>query len=85
MEPSLSYTAIATYCSRSGSQLTLVQALAMAQELLRYHPTDGGHDGCLARITELVSIADKNPAQCARTGHAPYVAAPRSLVQCHPR
>jgi hypothetical protein len=84
MEPSLSYTAIANYRSRSGSQLTLVQALTMAQELLRHQPTDGGRDGCLAPIAKLVSIANENPAQGDRTGHAPYVAAPGSLVQCHP-
>jgi hypothetical protein len=37
---SLSYNATATSYTRSGSQLNLVQALAMAQELLRYQPTD---------------------------------------------
>jgi hypothetical protein len=40
-EPSLSFTANATSRASSGSQLTLVQALAMAQELLRCHPTKG--------------------------------------------
>jgi hypothetical protein len=66
-EPSLSYTATATSRTLSGSQLTLVQALAMAQELLRYQPTNGCREGWLAQITELVAIANKNPAQGART------------------
>jgi hypothetical protein len=35
-EPSLSFTATATSRTRSGSQLSPAQALAMAQELLRY-------------------------------------------------
>src|SRR5664279_3732660 len=29
----------------------------MAQELLRYRPAEAGHDGWLARITELVNAA----------------------------
>jgi hypothetical protein len=35
-EPSLSFTATATSRAHSGSQLSPAQALAMAQELLRY-------------------------------------------------
>jgi hypothetical protein len=35
-EPSLSFTATATSHAHSGSQLSPAQALAMAQELLRY-------------------------------------------------
>jgi hypothetical protein len=61
-EPSLSFTATATSCARSGSQLTHVQALAMAQELLRYQPTEDGREGWRARIAELVAIANKDPA-----------------------
>jgi hypothetical protein len=45
---SLSYNATATSHACSRSQLTLVQALAMAQELLRYQPTDDSCDGWLA-------------------------------------
>jgi hypothetical protein len=44
-EPSLSFTATATSCARSGSQLSPAQALAMAQELLRYQPTEDGREG----------------------------------------
>jgi hypothetical protein len=44
-EPSLSFTATATSRTRSGSQLTPVQALAMAQELLRYQHTADGCEG----------------------------------------
>jgi hypothetical protein len=62
MEPSLSFTATATSCALSGSQLTPMQALAMAQELLRYQPTEGGREGWLARIVEIVPIANKDPA-----------------------
>jgi hypothetical protein len=61
-EPSLSFTATATSRACSGSQLTPVQALAMAQELLRYQPTEGGREGWLTRIAELVSITNKDPA-----------------------
>jgi hypothetical protein len=61
-EPSLSFTATATSRAHSGSQLTPVQALAMAQELLRYQPTMDGREGWRARITELVAIANKDPA-----------------------
>jgi hypothetical protein len=35
----------------------------MAQELLRYQPTDDGREGWRARITELVAIANEDPAQ----------------------
>jgi hypothetical protein len=61
-EPSLSFTATATSHARSGSQLSPAQALAMAQELLRYQPTDDGREGWRARITELVAIANEDPA-----------------------
>jgi hypothetical protein len=61
-EPSLSFTATATSRARSGSQLAPAQALAMAQELLRYHPTVDGHEGWRARIAELVAIANEDPA-----------------------
>jgi hypothetical protein len=44
-EPSLSYTAITTSRARSGSQLSPAQALTMAQELLRYQPTEDGREG----------------------------------------
>jgi hypothetical protein len=61
-EPSLSFTATATSRARSGSQLSPVQALTMAQELLRYQPTDDGREGWRARIAELVAIANEDPA-----------------------
>jgi hypothetical protein len=35
----------------------------MAQELLRYQPTDDGREGWRAQITELVAIANKDLAQ----------------------
>jgi hypothetical protein len=44
-KPSLSFTATATSRACSGSQLSPAQALAMAQELLRYQPTDDGREG----------------------------------------
>jgi hypothetical protein len=34
----------------------------MAQELLRYQPTADGHEGWRARIAELVTIANEDPA-----------------------
>jgi hypothetical protein len=40
----------------------------MAQELLRYQPTDDGHEGWRARITELVAIANEDPAQGGAQG-----------------
>jgi hypothetical protein len=58
----LSFTAAATSHTHSGSQLTPVQALAMAQELLRYQPTADGHEGWRARIAKLVTIANEEPA-----------------------
>jgi hypothetical protein len=61
-EPSLSFTATATSRARSGSQLSPTQALAMAQELLRYQPSDDGRDGWRARIAELVAIANEDLA-----------------------
>jgi hypothetical protein len=64
-EPLLSFTATATSCARSGSQLAPAQALAMAQELLHYQPTADGCEGWHARIAELVAIANKDPA-CGR-------------------
>jgi hypothetical protein len=60
-EPSLSFTATATCRAHLGSQLTPVQALAMAQDLLRYQPIEGGREGWLARITELVTITNGDP------------------------
>jgi hypothetical protein len=44
-EPSLSFTTTATSRAYSGSQLSPAQALAMAQELLRYQPTNDGREG----------------------------------------
>jgi hypothetical protein len=61
-EPSLSFTATATSRARSGSQLAPAQALAMAQELMRYQPTADGREGWRARIAELVAIANEDPA-----------------------
>jgi hypothetical protein len=61
-ELSLSFTATATYRTRSLSQLTHVQALAMAQELLRYQPTADGREGWCARIAELIAIANEDLA-----------------------
>jgi hypothetical protein len=61
-EPSLSFTASATSCARSGSQLAPAQALAMAHELLRYQPTADEREGWHARIAELVTIANEDPA-----------------------
>jgi hypothetical protein len=61
-EPSLSFTATATSRARSGSQLSPAQALAMAQELLRYQPTDDGREGWRARI------ANEDPAQGGAQG-----------------
>jgi hypothetical protein len=60
-EPSLSFTATATSHTCSGSQLAPTQALAMAQELLRYQPTTDGREGWCARIAELVAIANEDP------------------------
>jgi hypothetical protein len=34
----------------------------MVQELLHYQRTEGSREGWLARITELVAIANKDPA-----------------------
>jgi hypothetical protein len=62
IEPSLSFTGIATSRACSGSQLAPAQALAMAQELLRYQPTVDGREGWPTRIAELVAIANKDPA-----------------------
>jgi hypothetical protein len=67
-EPSLSFTATATSRARSGSQLSPVQALAMAQELLRYQHTDDGRDGWCARIAKLVAIANEDPTQGGAQG-----------------
>jgi hypothetical protein len=60
-EPSLSFTATATSRACSGNQLAPAQALAMAQELLRYQPTADWHEGWRAPIAELVAIANKDP------------------------
>jgi hypothetical protein len=62
-EPLLSFTATATSRARSGSQLSSAQALTMAQELLRYQPTDDGCEGWRARIIELVAITNEDLAQ----------------------
>jgi hypothetical protein len=43
-EPSLSFTTTATSRARSWSQMSPAQALAMAQELLRYQPTNNGRE-----------------------------------------
>jgi hypothetical protein len=67
-EPSLSFTATATSRARSGSQLSPARALAMAQELLRYQPTDDGCEGWRARIAELVAIANEDLAQGGAQG-----------------
>jgi hypothetical protein len=40
----------------------------MAQELLRYQPTDDGHEGWHAQIAELVAIANEDPAQGGAQG-----------------
>jgi hypothetical protein len=40
----------------------------MAQELLRYQPTDDGREGSCARIAELVAIANEDPAQGGAQG-----------------
>jgi hypothetical protein len=61
-EPSLSFTATVTSHARCGSQLSPAQALAMAQELLRYQPIDDGREGWRARIAELIAIANEDPA-----------------------
>jgi hypothetical protein len=61
-EPSLSFTATATSRANSGSQLSPTQALAMAQELLRYQPTDNGREGWCARIAELIAITNEDLA-----------------------
>jgi hypothetical protein len=61
-EPLLSFTATATSRAHFGSQLTLAQALAMAQELLRYQTTTDGREGWRARIAELIPIANEDPA-----------------------
>ena len=61
-EPSLSYSATISSHVRSGGQPAPGAALLMAQELLRYRPTDAGHDGWLARVTELVNAAGAAPA-----------------------
>jgi hypothetical protein len=62
-EPSLSFTATATSHARSRSQLSPAQALAMAQELLRYQPTADGREGWHAQIAELITIANKDLAR----------------------
>jgi hypothetical protein len=62
-EPLLSFTATATSRARSGSQLSPAQALAMAQELMRYQPTNDGLEGWCARIADLVAIANEDPTQ----------------------
>jgi hypothetical protein len=34
----------------------------MAQELVRYHPTKGGHEGWLAQVAELIAISNEDLA-----------------------
>jgi hypothetical protein len=68
IEPLLSFTTTATSHAHSGSQLSPAQALTMAQELLRYQPTDDGREGWRARIAELVAIANEDPAQGGAQG-----------------
>jgi hypothetical protein len=62
IEPLLSFTTTATSRARSGSQLTHVQALTMAQELLCYQPTMDRREGWRTRIAELVAIANEDLA-----------------------
>jgi hypothetical protein len=62
LESSYLPSGTATSCARSGSQLAPAQALAMAQELLRYQPTADGREGWRARIAELIAIATEDPA-----------------------
>jgi hypothetical protein len=58
----------------------------MAQELLHYQPTNGGHDGWLARIAELVIVTGENPTQGARTGAGvPDQSAGASRAESSPR
>jgi hypothetical protein len=80
-EPSLSFTATATSRARSGRQLSPAQALAMAQELLRYQPTNDGREGWRAQITELVTIANEDLAQ----GGAQGVGEPDPAAGCRAR
>jgi hypothetical protein len=40
----------------------------MAQEMLHYQPTDGGHEGWLARTAELIAMDGEDPAQGAHMG-----------------
>src|SRR5664279_6404044 len=61
LQPSHGHSASASSRGRH-SQPTPQAALLMAQELLRYRPTEAGHDGWLARITELVNAAGAAPA-----------------------
>jgi hypothetical protein len=62
IEHLLSFTATATSHAYSGSQLSPAQALTMAQELLRYQPTDDGREGWHTRIAKLIAIANEDPA-----------------------
>jgi hypothetical protein len=61
MEPTLSFIATATSLACSGSRLTPMQALTMAQELLCCQPTEDSREGWLARIAKLIAIANKDP------------------------
>src|SRR5664279_744331 len=61
LQPSQGHSASASSRGRH-SQPSPQAALLMAQELLRYRPTEAGHDGWLARITELVNVAGAAPA-----------------------
>jgi hypothetical protein len=81
IEPSLSFTATATSRAHSGSQLAPAQALAMAQELLRYQPTVDGREGLRAQIAELVAIANEDPA----LGGAQGTGEPDPVAEHHAR
>src|SRR5664279_2317681 len=61
LQPSHGHSASASSRGRH-SQPTPQAALLMAQELLRYRPTEAGHEGWLARITELVNATGVAPA-----------------------
>src|SRR5664279_1072106 len=61
LQPSHGHSASASSRGRR-DQPNPQAALLMAQELLRYRPAEAGHDGWLARITELVNATRAAPA-----------------------
>src|SRR5664279_4846120 len=80
-QPQQSHGQSASASSRGcHSQPTPQAALLLAQELLRDRPTEAGHDGWLARITELVNAAgaasapsrSMAPPPPPPSGHAGY-------------